>query len=316
MKHLLLLLFVIKITAQTLPGQASSAYLLGAGDQITVSVADLPDEFADKTFLIDTSGDVSLPVIGHLHAAGLTTNELEQSARASLIHVLKKPKVSIMIASYGSKNVSVLGSVNNPGVRVIDGPKTLFEILSASGGLRPDAGYFVSVNRDLRYGPIPLPQAHTDDAHQVSVASIRLKDIMTSSDPVQNIKILPHDTISVPKADLVYAVGSVIKPGGFIMNEHETLSALQVLSLAEGASRTAALDKAKILRTLSGSTQRTEIPVNLKQLMAGKGSDVSLHPDDILFIPNSGAKSAGYRTIDSIVSAATGFATYGIRGGL
>jgi polysaccharide export outer membrane protein len=115
----------------------------------------------------------------------------------------------------------------------------------------------------------------------------------------------------VPKADVVYAVGSVTKPGGFPLNQHESLSALQVVSLAQGAKNTAALDKAQILRRVPGSTSRTEIAVNLKQLMAGKGTDIQLQPDDILFVPNSAAKTAGYKTIDSIVAAATGFAVFG-----
>jgi polysaccharide export outer membrane protein len=291
--------------------KADADYILGAGDQLSVFVADLPDEFADKVFRIDSSGEVSLPVIGHLHAAGLTTGQLEAAADASLVHVLKKPQVSISIAGFGSKFVSILGAVNNPGVRTIEGPKTLFEMLSLSGGLRADAGYYVKVSRNMTAGKIPLHDAVVDATGRTSVVTIKLKDILNASNAAENILVLPGDTISVPKADIVYAVGSVVKPGGFPLNEHETLSALQVVSLAEGLQKTAATDKAKILRTVPGSSQRTEIAVNLKQLMAGKGSDITLQANDILFVPNSAGKSAGYRAIDSIVAAATGVAVYG-----
>lgn len=306
------LLFSIAVTGQQSPkGAGGPGYILGPGDQISVFVADLPDEFADKTFRIDTNGDVSLPIIGHLHAAGLTTSDLENSARQNLIHVLKNPQVNIAVSVFGSQSASVLGSVNQPGIHQLEGHKTLFEMLSASGGLRIDAGYSVTVTRNLQYGAIPLPQARTDQASHTSVASIKLKDIMTASKPAENIDIMPGDSISVPKADLVYAVGSVTKPGGFVMNEHETLSALQVVSLAEGTLKTAALSKAKILRATPGSTQRTEIAVNLKKLMAGKGDDIQLQPDDILFIPNSIGKVAGFQTIESVISLATGMAVYG-----
>jgi hypothetical protein len=77
------------------------------------------------------------------------------------------------------------------------------------------------------------------------------------------------------------------------------------VSLSGGFVKTAATDKAKILRAAPGSTTRAEIPVNMKLLMAGKTSDTLLHPDDILFVPSSGAKVVGYRTIDALVSAAT-----------
>jgi polysaccharide export outer membrane protein len=306
---------VIAATPNPQPAQAAaintSEYLLGPGDQITVFVADLPDEFADKTFRVDSAGDVSLPVIGHLHAAGLTTSGLEAATKVKLLHVLKNPEVSIALAGLGSQSVSVLGAVNQPGIRPLEGHKTLFEMLSASGGLRPDAGYLVNVTRDLKWGRIPLPESAIDPSGTCSVANIRLKDIINATNPADNIVIFPGDTISVPRAELVYAVGSVVKPGGFPLNEHESLSALQIVSLAEGLSKTAASDRAKILRTIAGKPQRIEIAVNIKQLMAGKGSDVQLQADDILFIPNSGAKSVGYRAIESIVTAATGVAVYG-----
>jgi polysaccharide export outer membrane protein len=290
---------------------ASPGYLLGPGDQITIFVADLPDEFADKTFRIDNSGDVSLPVIGHLHAGGLTASGLEAAARQHLAHVLKNPDVSISLATFGSQSVYILGAVNNPGAHQLEGHKNLFEILSLAGGLSEDAGYSVNVTRKVDSGPIPLPHVVTDPSGQTYVTTIKLSDIINATDPAENIVILPGDTVSVPKADVVYAVGSVTKPGGFPLNQHESLSALQVVSLAQGAKNTAALDKAQILRRVPGSTSRTEIAVNLKQLMAGKGTDIQLQPDDILFVPNSAAKTAGYKTIDSIVAAATGFAVFG-----
>jgi polysaccharide export outer membrane protein len=300
---------LVMVVAGVLMGQNAAppaSYLLGPNDQVTVFVADLPDEFADKTFRIDSTGDLSLPVIGHLHAAGLTTSELEQSAKASLTHVLKNPQVTISLAAFGSQSVSVLGSVNTPGLRQLEGHKNLFEILSLSGGLRPDAGYVVNVTRKLSYGSIPLPNSTSDLSTKTCTASIHLKDLMNATNPAENITVMPGDTISVPKADIVYAVGSVVKPGGFPLNEHETLSALQVVSLAEGLQKTAALQRAKILRTVPGSAKRVEIAVNLKDMMAGKGGDVPLQANDILFVPSSSAKAAGYRTIDAIVSAAGG----------
>jgi polysaccharide export outer membrane protein len=150
-----------------------------------------------------------------------------------------------------------------------------------------------------------------DPTGQFSVASIAVKSIMNATGPEQNVVILPGDIVAVPKADLVYAVGSIVKPGGFPLGENETISALQVVSLAEGLQKTAAPDKARILRAVPGSASRTEIAVNMKQLLAGKGTDVPLQAQDILFIPNSGAKAASYRTLDAIITAATGLAVYG-----
>ena len=284
---------------------AQQDYVLGPNDTFSVVVPNLETEFADKTFRIDGSGDVTIPLAGRVHAAGLSAAELEKELRTRLGRVLKDPDVSVALATLSSQTVSILGSVNTPGIKQIESGKSLFDVLSLAGGLRPDAGYLIRITRDQQWGPLPLPGAQNDATGLHSTASVRVKDIMYARDTSANIPIMPGDAISVPQAEIVYAVGSVTKPGGFPLNEHETLSALQVVSLAEGLVRTAAPDKAKILRVVDGSPKREEIPVDLKALMAGKGADVELRASDILFVPNSAAKSAGFRAIDAIVTAST-----------
>jgi polysaccharide export outer membrane protein len=301
-------LFRLAITAPAqIPDPVSgtqSGYILGPGDQVSVIVEDLPEEFANKTFRVDTNGELSLPVIGRIQAGGMTIEHLETESKSRLSHILKEPQVNISLVSFGSQPISVLGAVNSPGVRQLEGRKTLFEVLSAAGGLRPDAGYQVKITRDLKRGSIPLPQAQTDASGQSSIVSIQLSDIIDATNPTENIEILPGDTVSVPRAKLVYVIGSVGRSGGFALNENSSISALQVLSLAEGLQKTAASDKARIMRTVPGSPSRVEIPINLKKLLYGKIDDVRLEPNDILFVPNSAGKVAGQRAIDVMVGAA------------
>lgn len=286
------------------PGAAHSAYILGPGDQISLFVEDLPEEFTNKTFRIDTNGEVSLPVIGHLQVAGLSIARLETECRDRLKHILKDPQVSVSLVNFGSQPISVLGAVNSPGIRQLEGSKTLFEVLSSAGGLRQDAGYEAKITRSLQRGPIPLPQAQTDPASQTSIASVNLNDIIKATNPAENIQILPGDAISVPRAELVYVIGSVQRAGGFALNEHSSISALQAVSLAEGLQKTAASDRARILREVPNSPTRLEIAINLKRLMNGQSPDVKLLPNDILFVPNSNGKVAEQRTIEVLVGAA------------
>lgn len=281
-----------------------SGYTLGPGDQVAVYVEDIAEEFANKAFRIDRNGELSLPLIGHVQAAGKTIDQLELECEERLKPVLKSPEVSISLVNFGSQPVSVLGAVNSPGIRQLEGRKTLFEVLSEAGGPRPDAGYEVKITRSLKWGPIPLPQATTDAASDSSIASVNLNDIIDATNPAENIEILPGDAISVPRAELVYVIGSVVRSGGFALNEHSSISALQALSLAEGLQKTAAADKARIMRTVPGSTNRTEIPINLQKLLDGKIADLRLEPNDILFVPNSASKVAKQRAADIIASAA------------
>jgi polysaccharide export outer membrane protein len=130
---------------------------------------------------------------------------------------------------------------------------------------------------------------------------------MSASNPAENIHIKPNDVISVPRADIIYVIGAVKKAGGYALNDNGTRSALQILSLAEGLEKTAAGNRARIMRAIPGSNNRDEIPIDLKKILAGKSSDVPLRADDILFVPTSGAKSAGFRTLDILSGSATAF---------
>jgi polysaccharide export outer membrane protein len=134
---------------------------------------------------------------------------------------------------------------------------------------------------------------------------------MDADHPEENIAILPNDVISVPKAEMIFVVGAVHKPGGFILGQEESLSVLQVLSLAEGPEKTAATNRAKIMRPILGTAKREEIPVNLAKLMAGKtANDLRLRANDILFVPDSAGKTFGAKALDAAISAMTGAAVY------
>lgn len=287
-----------------------SNYVLGPGDRLTLLVRDL-DEFTDQTFNIDMHGDINLPLVGRFHAAGMTVDQFEQQTKSRLKKFVKEPDVVASIAEYHSQTISVIGAVNAPGVHQLQGHKTLFEVLSMSGGLRTDAGSTINITRNLHWGPIPLPDAKNDPTGKFSIASVKVKSAVDASDPAENIVIMPDDVISVPKGQVVYAVGSVVRPGGFLLGEHETMSSLQVLSLAEGFSSLAAPSNARILRVVAGNPNRTEIPINLKKLMAGKEPDVPLQADDILFVPTSAAKSISKRTLDTAVQITSGLVIYG-----
>jgi polysaccharide export outer membrane protein len=286
-----------------------SNYILGPDDQVTLFVTDL-DEISGKPTRIDIRGDLNIALAGRIHAAGLTSNQLEVEIEHRLKKQLNDPHVVVNVTEFRSQPVSILGAVATPGVHQLEGRKTLFEMLSLSGGLRTDSGSTVKITRDLRWGKIPLPGAHDDSTGHYSVASVSVKDIMDGKSPAENIVIKPQDTITIPKADLIYVIGSVRKPGGYVLGQDESMSALQILSLAEGLDKSAASSKARVMRTVPGKANRTEIPINLSKLMAGKVPDLQLKSDDILFVPNNAAKSVLNRTAEAAITVGTGLAIY------
>jgi polysaccharide biosynthesis/export protein len=287
---------------------AERAYVLGSEDQIVIRVVDI-DEVPDKPFRIDMRGNINVPLIGRVHAGGLTVEQLEAELTRKFGAVLNYPVVTVFMGEFRSQPVSVLGSVRTPGVHQIRGHATLFEVLSLAGGLAADAGNAIKITRRKALGPLPLPGAADDTSGEFQVAEVAVKSVMEARNPQENIAIQPNDVISVPKAELVYVTGAVKRSGGFVLIEKEKISVLQALSLAEGLDRTAAPKDARILRPLKADA-RQEIPVNLKQILAGKSADVSLLANDILFVPTSGPKSALGRGMEAAISIGTGIAIY------
>jgi polysaccharide export outer membrane protein len=289
----------------TPPAETPSDYILGAEDRIVVYSPDF-GEVSGKTLDIASGGFIDLPLCGRLQVAGKTLQELQAEIVARLRQYVREPSVTVTVAEFHSQSVSVWGCVNQPGVRPLEGNRTLVEIISQAGGVRTDAGYTVQVTRSLEWGRIPLLSAKDDPSGRFSVAEVRLDAIMGGKHPEENILVKPHDVISVPRARLIYVIGNVPRAGGFVLEERESMSVLQALALAGGMSPQSAPGSAKILRGGTDAAKRTEVPVDLKKIMTGQQEDIAMKAEDILYVPSSTAKKAGIRAAEAVLSMATG----------
>src|SRR6202158_316355 len=274
--------------------QVRSTYLLGPDDQLDISGPEL-SELANKPVRIDGDGDIQVPLGGRVHVSGLAAQQNEKELNKVLSKYIRDPQIVVSIAEVRSQPVSILGAVNAPGVHQVQGHKTLLEMLALAGGIRPDAGYSVRITRQLEWGCLTLPNTQLDASGRFSVAELNLKKIMEAKNPEENIQIFPHDVISVPKAEMVYVIGEVKRSGGFVLGEHQSISVLQVLSLAEGLNTTADARHARILRLNRDADKREEMAVDVKDVLNGKKADVALRGDDILFIPGSTGKKASLK---------------------
>jgi polysaccharide biosynthesis/export protein len=289
--------------------QIHSTYLLGPDDQLEISGPELT-ELVNKPVRVDGDGDIEVPLGGRIHVAGLTAQQTEQEVNRVLSRYIRHPQIVVSVAEVRSQPVSILGAVNAPGVHQVQGHKTLLEMLALAGGIRQDAGYSVRITRQLAWGCIPLPKAGLDASGRFSVAELNLKKIMEAKNPEENIQILPHDVISVPKAEMVYVIGEVRRSGGFVLGEHQSITVLQALSLAEGLNGTADSRHARILRLKREADQREELAVDVKDVLNGKKPDVALQGDDILFIPGSTGKKAALRGLEAAIQTGTGLAIW------
>jgi polysaccharide biosynthesis/export protein len=284
-------------------------YLLGPDDQIKIWAFGV-EEIADKPVRIDPSGDIDLPLIGKVHAGGLTVEQFKAELVSRFSKEIRTPRVSVEIVDFGSQPVSVMGAVNHPGVYQLHGRKTLMEVVSMADGLKPEAGPRINISRELKYGPIPLRTPMTDSTGNFSVAQVAVKDLLAGTNPAENILILPHDVVTVPLAESVYVIGAVKKAGEVNLKNNANITVLQALASAEGLGPNPSPQHAKIVRPIPGSTERKEIPVDLTKVQAGKAEDIVMRANDILVVPDSAAKKAMYRAIEAAVQTATGVAIF------
>jgi polysaccharide biosynthesis/export protein len=145
------------------------------------------------------------------------------------------------------------------------------------------------------------------------VQTVDLKKLMQSGDPAFNLNIYPGDHVTVPRAGVIYVVGAVHKPGGFpLRSAKDGLSVMQALAMAEDMTSTAIKSKAVLIRIDATATHgRSQTPLSMNDILAGKAPDPLLQEDDILYIPDSAAKKAMHRTVDAAIQVATGLAIYG-----
>src|SRR6266478_6001839 len=285
-------------------------YMIGSGDLLTVEVFDVPELSRDVR--VNETGFISLPLIPvKVHVAGLTTFQL-QDKLAELLQtngLVSTPQVSVSLKEQHSQPITVIGSVKNPMVIQAARQNTLLQVLSQAGGVGEDAGNTVIVTR-----PPSVPTGSEDsDATKVPSEAqtfmISVSDLLDSGNSSFNITVLGGDVVSVPRAGIIYVVGAVNRPGGFVMqNDRDRMTTLKILSLAGGTTSTAKERQAVILRKNLETGKRLEVRVDLKKVMQLKTEDVLLLPSDILFVPGSSGKRALHRAGDTSLALTTGVA--------
>jgi polysaccharide export outer membrane protein len=314
------------------PASSPQEYRIGPEDILDINVFAAPE--LNRQVRVSAGGEISLPLLGEIRAAGLTPRELEVVLQ-ELLHrtYMKDPHVSVFVGEMQSHPVSVIGAVRRPGVFQVREAKTLLEVLSLAEGLSDDAGETVFIMRgaDLSSGSGSMPgsaSATTElsasepgagaraeavldlkDARQSSgnVIEANLKSLLESGDASDNNPVVyPGDIVKVTRAGVVYVVGEVQKPGGFALKSNESISVLQAIALSEGLKRTAAKSGARIIRTDQHTGERKETPIDLSTIMGGKSPDPMLEPRDIVFVPNSAVKATWSRGMEAAAQALTG----------
>ena len=291
------LLAQVEPTGGNLPAQA-----IGPADLLGISVYGAPE--LSRTVRVSPEGLIRLPMLREkIDARGMMPSEVEMRIAAALAReqILVDPAVTVTIAEYHSRPISVLGAVRSPLTFQALGKTSLLEALTRAQGLSEDAGPEILLTRRAGAGIA------------VGVEHIPLKQLMDPADPAWNVTLEGGEEVRVPQAGRVFVAGNVKRPGAFRMDGAGETTVLKALALAEGlapfATKEAYIFRAGPSGVAGGSGVgsgggRSEIPVALSKIMERAAPDVALAANDILFIPDNRAR----RNSLGVLEKALGFA--------
>jgi polysaccharide export outer membrane protein len=266
---------------------------IAPGDLLHITVFDVPEMTQDVR--IGSKGEAQLALIGNIDLAGMTGEEAADAIARELRNrkLLLSPQVNVLIKEFASQGVSVIGEVQHPGVFQVLGTRSLLDLLSMAGGLTNVADTRITIKR--RRG-----------SEQAITVKLKTDDPATSLN--NNVQIYPGDLIVVPRAGIVYVLGDVNRPGGFVMQDSGKITLLQALAQAGGASKSASLSKAVLMRKNAQGYETTKLQVG--KIQKGEAPDLDLHSNDILFVPNNRLKNAlsGTQSVLSSIGSASIYA--------
>jgi polysaccharide biosynthesis/export protein len=257
---------------------ASPDYHLGPEDLLQITLFNVPPGEVGVTprtteVRVSQEGMISMPLLGDVAVAGLTTAGLEQLLRGRYNQYLHNPQVGVQVKEFRSQSVTVTGAVRNPAVYQLTSPKTLIDLLAVAGGINERAGGQVHL---YRQGP---------EGRQSYVIDLLA---LASKPALVNMPVQAGDIINVQQAGTFFVDGAVRTPGSYALSRPYTVT--QALAVAGGVNRElASYSEVAIYRGHNGAEAQV-IPVDLSAIWDGKATDPAIESDDVIVVPISTAK--------------------------
>jgi polysaccharide export outer membrane protein len=256
--------------AQDMPLTADGP--IGPRDRIDIRV--VQDPTLNTITTVGDDGRVALPLLGKVEVAGLTPSQIEAQLKALLeAKYITRADVSVQVVEYGNRPISVIGAVTHPGRINATANITLIQALTQAGGLANGYGKALYVLRTGRNG-------------LTEQISIDIEDLMVNGNPDLNLPLAPNDVVNVPMDTpiIVYVLGEVMHPGPVQFRRSQTPTLLQALASAGGPTDRAS-KSVNIKRLVNGKD--TRISVNFRSIANGDKPDVALQDNDTVVVRES-----------------------------
>ncbi|MCC6591542.1 MAG: SLBB domain-containing protein [Bryobacterales bacterium] len=255
----------------------------------TVTILALNAEELSRAWRVSSAGDLNLPMLGRVRAAGKTVGQLEKDLFERMKKYFKDPQLTMYVSEYRSQPVSVVGAVERPGTYQLQGPKTIFDAILMAGGPK-ETGPTVTLSRSIRNGPLDYPGVRVDPDQDLRSLELNATDVMQGKGPAAEIRLVAGDVVTVStikERKLVHIAGEVIHPGSVELATRDSISLMKVLAMAGGLTKTASIGKVMISRADQPGGEVGTTFVNLKKIMNGQAKDLELSPGHIVIIPSN-----------------------------
>jgi polysaccharide export outer membrane protein len=294
MIRLLTLLWFLTLFSSP-PQSPDDRYRIGAGDVLDIRIFNRPN-LSRENLRVEGNGMIRMPLIEtEIQAACLTEGELAKEISTRYAKYYKNLQVDVFIKEYHSRQVAIIGAVNDQSRFELQRRVRLLELLTYAKGPSPRAGQTVNIVHST--GSSPCKQVDETDTSAV-FASYKLSDVL-QGDPKSNPYLEPGDIVTIPEADQVYVVGNVFMPLTISLREPITLT--RAIAMAGGLKQDTRKDKIRVLRQEPGTTIRKEISVDLYAIEKKRSEDLALAPNDIIDVPTSAGKSFLRSLIQGVV---------------
>lgn len=271
----------------------SGEFKLGPGDQLEIEI--LGDSATRARTTVGPDGKIYFYVLPGIDVWGLTlTQTREKIAQEMQKFVREQQPISISLRAVESQRVWILGRLNKPGVYTMAGPMTLLEAISEAGGPAPasTAASFTSTVSGATGLLGTNSRGASDEAADLSrsfvvregrLLKVDFNRLLREGDMSQNIYLQPDDLIYLPSGTTgnVHVMGAVATARSVDYLGRLTLA--QAVAQAGGAIRNAYLSHVAIVR--GSLTQPQLAVVDLRAVLRGEIPDVTLEPQDIVFVP-------------------------------
>ena len=270
-------------------------YQVGPEDLLVVEVyGQEPDKREPRERRVNGMGQISLPLVGVVKVAGLTTQEIEARLRELYgSQFLRNPQIIVEVKEFHHQRVAVTGAVMKPGYYDIIGPRSLLEMLAMAGGLGnkpgPEAGDVVHVIRRNMADQSNATKMTSVRAYtpQNKTLVVNIQRLVSGADPALNVMVENGDVVYVPYAGTAYVTGGVKKPGNVTVKENLTVS--QAVSMAQGVDPIIGTSSIIVMRfDQQGRPQKIE--GNLKQISLGREPDIPVQNNDTIVVVESELK--------------------------